>query len=96
MASGTTPASQTLDTPEAATLLLATFAELYRHEVGAEEDVHRTLPFFGTALVIVVTALAYAAAGPLLAKSAVKRRVRRSARCGSARAGVRRTKQRSG
>jgi hypothetical protein len=29
--------------------------------VGAEEDVHRTLPFFGTALGIVIGALAYAA-----------------------------------
>ena len=52
MASETTPspAPQVSDTPETATLLLATFAELYRHEVGAQEDVHRTLPFFGTAL----------------------------------------------
>ena len=56
-----TPASQASDTPETAALLLTTFSELYRHEVGAEEDVHRTLPFFGTALGIVVTALAYAA-----------------------------------
>ncbi len=55
MASATTPtpAPQVSDTPETATLLLATFAELYRHEVGAQEDVHRTLPFFGTALGIV-------------------------------------------
>ena len=55
------PAPQVPDTPETADLLLATFAELYRHEVGAEEDVFRTLPFFSTALGIVVTALAYAA-----------------------------------
>ena len=47
--------------PETTTLLLATFADLYRQEVGAEEDVHRTLPFFGTALGIVIGALAYAA-----------------------------------
>jgi len=46
---------------ETTTFLLATFAELYRHELGAEEDVHRTLPFFGTALGIVVGSLAYAA-----------------------------------
>ena len=41
--------------------MLSTFADLYRQEVGAEEDVHRTLPFFGTALGIVIGALAYAA-----------------------------------
>ena len=33
----------------------------YRQEVGGEEDVHRALPFFGTALGIVIGALAYAA-----------------------------------
>lgn len=54
-------ASQVSDTPEAAALLLATFADFYRQEIGAEEDVHRTLPFYGTALGIVVGALAYAA-----------------------------------
>jgi hypothetical protein len=41
--------------------MVAAFADLYRQEVGAEEDVHRTLPFFGTALGIVIGALAYAA-----------------------------------
>jgi hypothetical protein len=41
--------------------MLSTFADLYRQEVSAEEDVHRTLPFFGTALGIVIGALAYAA-----------------------------------
>ena len=41
--------------------MLSTFADLYRQEVGAEEDVHRTLPFFGTALGIVIGAVAYAA-----------------------------------
>ncbi len=54
-------ASQISDAPETAALLLATFAEFYRQEVGAEEDVHRALPFFGTALGIVVAVLAYAA-----------------------------------
>src|SRR5580698_7322344 len=44
-------------TPETTAFLLATFADLYRQEVAAEEDVHRTLPFFGTALGIVVAAL---------------------------------------
>ena len=48
-------------TPQTTDLLLTTFADLYRQEVGAEEDVHRTLPFFGTALGIVIGALAYAA-----------------------------------
>ena len=47
--------------PEATRLLLDVFAEAYRQELGAEEDVHRTLPFFGTALGIVIAALAYAA-----------------------------------
>jgi hypothetical protein len=41
--------------------MLSTFADLYRQEVAAEEDVHRTLPFFGTALGLVFGALAYAA-----------------------------------
>jgi len=48
-------------TPETTALLLATFADLYRQEVGREEDVNRSLPFFGTALGIVIAALAYAA-----------------------------------
>jgi hypothetical protein len=47
--------------PGVTALMLATFADLYRQEAGAEEDVHRTLPFFGTALGIVIGALAYAA-----------------------------------
>jgi hypothetical protein len=48
-------------TPETMTFLLMTFAEFYRQELGAEEDVHRSLPFFGTALGLVIGALAYAA-----------------------------------
>jgi hypothetical protein len=56
-----TPPAAPVEGREDAALLLATFAELYRHEIGAEEDVHRALPFFGTALGIVVGALAYAA-----------------------------------
>ncbi len=48
-------------TPETTAFLLATFADLCRQEVGGEEDVHRALPFFGTALGIVIGALAYAA-----------------------------------
>ena len=41
--------------------VLSAFAETYRQEVGAEEDVYRTLPFFGTALGIVIAAIGYAA-----------------------------------
>ena len=37
------------------------FQDSYRQEVGAEEDVHRTLPFFATALGLIVTAINYAA-----------------------------------
>lgn len=54
-------ATESAAPPETTALLLASFADLYRQEVGAEEDVHRTLPFFGTALGIVIGALAYAA-----------------------------------
>ena len=43
------------------TAMLAAFAESYRHEISAEEDVYRTLPFFGTALGIVIAAIGYAA-----------------------------------
>jgi hypothetical protein len=53
--------SSALATPETTAFLLATFAEFYRQELGAEEDVHRSLPFFGTALGLVIGALAYAA-----------------------------------
>ena len=53
--------AQATDAPRTAALLLATFAEFYRQETGAEEDVHRSLPFFGTAFGIVIGALAYAA-----------------------------------
>ena len=55
------PAADLAETPETVSFLLATFADLYRQEVAAEEDVHRTLPFFATALGIVIGALAYAA-----------------------------------
>ena len=46
---------------ETMTAVLAAFADAYRQEVGAEEDVYRTLPFFGTALGIVIAAIGYAA-----------------------------------
>jgi hypothetical protein len=52
---------ESLPPPEVTAFMLSTFADLYRQEVSAEEDVHRTLPFFGTALGIVIGALAYAA-----------------------------------
>jgi len=59
--------------PETTVLMLATFADLYRQEVAAEEDVYRTLPFFGTALGVVVAAIAYSA-GHLSTWSEVTRR----------------------
>ena len=55
------PAPQPPELADTTSLLLATFADLYRQEVAAEEDVHRTLPFYGTALGIVIAAVAYAA-----------------------------------
>ena len=48
-------------TPQTTDLMLSSFAGLYRQEVAAEEDIHRTLPFFTTALGIVVGALGFAA-----------------------------------
>jgi hypothetical protein len=47
--------------PNTTALLLATFADQYRQELSAAEDVYRTLPFFGTALGIVVTSAGYVA-----------------------------------
>ncbi len=41
--------------------VLSAYAEAYRQEVNAEEDVYRTLPFFGTALGIIIAAIGYAA-----------------------------------
>src|SRR5271169_2082285 len=56
------------DTPElpplgdkAGSTLLNVFQDFYRQEVAAEEDVHRSLPFFGTALGLIITALTYVA-----------------------------------
>jgi hypothetical protein len=57
------PESATDDRPvgdKAGTILLAMFQDFYRQELAAEEDVHRTLPFFGTALGLIVAALNYA------------------------------------
>lgn len=42
-------------------LLLSMFQDFYRQEVSAEEDVHRTLPFFATALGLMIAALNYTA-----------------------------------
>lgn len=43
------------------TLLLSLFQDSYRQEIGAEEDIHRTLPFFATALGLVIAAITYVA-----------------------------------
>jgi hypothetical protein len=51
------PATSGYARPEHTALLLAIFADLYRQEIAAEEDVHRFLPFFGTAPGIVIGAL---------------------------------------
>lgn len=47
--------------PKSSALMLGAFADLYRQEIGAEEDVYRTLPFFGSALGIIIATLGYAA-----------------------------------
>jgi hypothetical protein len=56
------PETGSSELPETTSFMLTTFADLYRQEVAAEEDVHRTLPFFATALGLVIASLAYAAA----------------------------------
>jgi hypothetical protein len=45
---------------KSAGILLSMFQDVYRQEIGAEEDVHRTLPFFATALGLIITALVFA------------------------------------
>ncbi len=47
---------------KSAGILLSMFQDVYRQELGAEEDIHRTLPFFATALGLILAALNYAAA----------------------------------
>lgn len=47
---------------KAGSVLLTMFQDFHRQGVAAEEDVHRTLPFFGTALGLIITALTYVAA----------------------------------
>jgi hypothetical protein len=41
--------------------IFALLQDFYRQEVGAEEDIHRTLPFFATALGLIVASLNYSA-----------------------------------
>jgi hypothetical protein len=40
---------------------MSLFQDFYRQEISAEEDVYRTLPFFATALGLIIAALNYAA-----------------------------------
>jgi hypothetical protein len=42
-------------------VIFALLQDFYRQELGAEEDVHRTLPFFATALGLIVASLNYSA-----------------------------------
>ncbi|WP_294073978.1 hypothetical protein [Sphingomonas sp.] len=56
-----TPAEEAAVGEKAGNILLAMYQDFYRQEVGAEEDVHRTLPFFATALGLIIAALNYAA-----------------------------------
>lgn len=44
-----------------ASVILALLQDFYRQELAAEEDVHRTLPFFATALGLIVASLNYSA-----------------------------------
>jgi hypothetical protein len=48
-------------TDKSAGILLSMFQDFYKQELGAEEDVHRTLPFFATVLGLIIAALNYAA-----------------------------------
>jgi hypothetical protein len=42
-----------------ASVLLSMFQDFYRQEVNAEEDVHRTLPFFATSLGFIFVTITY-------------------------------------
>lgn len=53
--------SQAPTPPKTTEALLAAFSDMYRQELAAEEDVIRTLPFFATALGLIIAAIAYAA-----------------------------------
>lgn len=65
--SQTTPLPETspADSPplgeKTTSLIFDLFQEVYRQEIGAEEDVHRTLPFFATALGLIIASLNYSA-----------------------------------
>jgi hypothetical protein len=56
---------QVAETPplgeETVSALFALLHDFDRQELGAEEDVHRTLPFFATALGLIVASLNYSA-----------------------------------
>lgn len=61
-ASETTASAESIPLGDkSAAVLLVLFQDAYRQEVAAEEDVHRTLPFFATALGLIVAALNYVA-----------------------------------
>ncbi|HET6238491.1 MAG TPA: hypothetical protein VFE41_26570 [Acetobacteraceae bacterium] len=49
---------------KSASVIIAMLQDLYRQEVGAAEDVHRTLPFFPTALGLIVASPNYSATQP--------------------------------
>jgi hypothetical protein len=55
------PASTPPFGDKSAALVLTMFQDFYRQEIAAEEDVHRTLPFFATALGLIIAALNYTA-----------------------------------
>jgi len=57
---------------KAAAAVLTILQDFYRQELGAEEDVFRTLPFFATALGLIVASLNYSA-GQLPAWRAVRK-----------------------
>jgi hypothetical protein len=47
--------------PRTSGLLLDLFRQIYLTEIGSEEDVHRSLPFFGAALGLILAAVYYTA-----------------------------------
>jgi hypothetical protein len=57
---------------KSASVLLTILQDFYRQELGAEEDVFRTLPFFATALGLIVASLNYSA-GQLPSWSAMRK-----------------------
>ncbi len=59
------PEARPTDSPplgeKTTSLIFDLLHEVYRQEIGAEEDVHRTLPFFATALGLIIASLNYSA-----------------------------------